>query len=243
MPLTENIILFNQYCYKATEEAGALLRINLQNVDDYKQLSEAVLALVISLNRKRIGDIQFIKTEFYINSRNNVQENCLNLLTESEKKLTKYFKRIISIGKGSKAIPILFPKKIQAYVELLILCRHSTRFIPKENQFLFALVGSSNKWINGSTVLKKYAKLCGAKYPERITSSRLRKRIATILQILSLNEVEMEQVASFMGHTKKTHEEFYRYWYLFMLLYFYFILTDYPREYFKHQKSLNYFLY
>ncbi|KAJ8938183.1 hypothetical protein NQ314_011591 [Rhamnusium bicolor] len=52
--------------------------------------------------------------------------------------------------------------------------------------------------------------MCGAKCPERITSSRLRKQIATVLQILSLNEVEIEQVASFIGHTKKTHEEFYR---------------------------------
>lgn len=124
--------------------------------------------------------------------------------------MTKNFKRIITIGKGSKAVPILFPKNIQEYIELMLKFRRETDYIPKENPFLFALLGSSSKWIDGSNALRKYANLCGAKHPDTLTSSRLRKQIATVLQILSLSEIEMEQVATFMGHTKKTHEEFYR---------------------------------
>ncbi|KAG5871775.1 hypothetical protein JTB14_023459 [Gonioctena quinquepunctata] len=64
--------------------------------------------------------------------------------------------------------------------------------------------------MDGSSVLRKYAALCGAENPKTSTSSRLRKQIATVLQVINLNETEEEQVASFMGHTKKTYEEFYR---------------------------------
>lgn len=66
----------------------------------------------------------------------------------------------------------------------------------------FALTGSSSKWIDGSSTLRKYAKYCGAQHPDRLTSTRLRKQIAIMLQILNLNDVEMEQVVAFMGHNK-----------------------------------------
>lgn len=92
----------------------------------------------------------------------------------------------------------------------MLKVREHTDFIPKENPYLFALDGTKDRWIDGAYVLRKYANSCGAQNPATITSSRLRKQIATVLQILNLNEIEMEQLATFMGHTKKTHEEFYR---------------------------------
>ncbi|KAJ8931968.1 hypothetical protein NQ318_016805 [Aromia moschata] len=42
---------------------------------------------------------------------------------------------------------------------------------------------------------RKYAQTSGAKNPETLTSSRLRKQIATVLQILNLSDIEMEQIA------------------------------------------------
>ncbi|CAH1114940.1 unnamed protein product [Psylliodes chrysocephalus] len=209
LPVTEDVVLFNNHCYKIADESANHLQNNLENIDAFKTLSETILALTISLNRKRVGDVQYIKLESY-QSTTQKTVDCLGVLTECEKALTSHFKRIITIGKGSKPVPILFPKKIQGYIEVMLKCRNSTTFIPKENPFLFALVGSISRWIDASRVLKKYAISSGAKNPETITSSRLRKQIATFLQILSLSEAEMEQMATFMGHTKKTHEEFYR---------------------------------
>ncbi|KAJ8929612.1 hypothetical protein NQ314_017689 [Rhamnusium bicolor] len=51
------------------------------------------------------------------------------------------------------------------------------------------------------------ARKCGA---ENLTSTKFRKHIATNLQLLCMEENEMEQIATFIGHTKKTHAEFYR---------------------------------
>lgn len=43
-----------------------------------------------------------------------------------------------------------------------------------------------------------------------LTSTKLRKHLATISQILKMDSGELEQLATFMGHTSKTHSEWYR---------------------------------
>ncbi|XP_050513107.1 uncharacterized protein LOC126888766 [Diabrotica virgifera virgifera] len=64
--------------------------------------------------------------------------------------------------------------------------------------------------MSGANTIRKIAINCGAKHPELLTSTRFRKQIATTLQLLALDDDEMEQIATFMGHTKKTHTEFNR---------------------------------
>ncbi|KAK4886952.1 hypothetical protein RN001_003223 [Aquatica leii] len=51
---------------------------------------------------------------------------------------------------------------------------------------------------------------CGTKNPKLLTTTKFRKHIATTLQLMCMDDTEMEQIATFMGHTKKTHQEFYR---------------------------------
>lgn len=211
LPITSDIMKFRQYAVNIAEKSMTMLKKDPKDSLYFKKLAEAALVLTILLNRKRVGDVQYIKVNEYTQSefgRN--QEECLNVLSESEKMLSVHFKRIITIGKGSKSIPILFPKNIQLYIEQLLSSRNINELIPKKNPFLFALIRSKDKWIDGSSVLRQYAANCGADFPKTLTSSRLRKQIATVLQILNLDETEKEQVASFMGHTKKTHEEYYR---------------------------------
>lgn len=211
LPITQDIIAFRNYTHNIADTSMVTLKSNPNDFLSYKKLTEATLALTIILNRKRTGDVQYIKLASYNqNSTSIAQEECLNSLQNSEKELAKHFKRIITTGKGSKSIPILFSKKVQEYIGTLLEVRKVTTFVPQENPFLFALTGSSFKWVDGSTTLRKYALKCGAKNPDTLTSSRLRKQIATVLQILNLNDTEMEQVATFMGHTRKTHEQFYR---------------------------------
>ncbi|KAG5863208.1 hypothetical protein JTB14_038451 [Gonioctena quinquepunctata] len=211
LPITSDVIKFREYAVNIAEKSVDVLKRNVNDLISFKTLTETILVLTVLLNRKRIGDVQYIKLDSYIDSSTTRdQEECINVLTESEKLLSAHFKRIVSIGKGSKSIPILFPKNVQAYIEVLLSSREKNQLVPKENPFLFALIGSKDKWVDGSSILRKYAALCGAENPKTLTSSRLRKQIATVLQVINLNETEKEQMASFMGHTKKTHEEFYR---------------------------------
>lgn len=82
--------------------------------------------------------------------------------------------------------------------------------VPSSNEYLFANPKTENRCISGYHTLKKLASQSGVKNTHLFTSTRLRKQIATVLQVMNINESEMEQFASFMGHTKKTHETYYR---------------------------------
>nr|CAI5858238.1 unnamed protein product [Callosobruchus analis] len=211
LPVTSDVILFKQYTERIADTCDSSLKKNMEDLESFKKLGEAILSLTIVLNRKRVGDVQYSKLAEYeceVTSTN--QEECSNVLTESELALSKHFKRIVVVGKGSKPVPILFSTKLQQYMDTLLWARKKTNFVSKDNPYLFAQTGKYKKWIDGSKALRYFAVNSGAKCPDTLTSSRLRKQIATVLQILNLNEAEKEQVAKFMGHTKKTHEEFYR---------------------------------
>ncbi|XP_071482137.1 uncharacterized protein [Diadema antillarum] len=58
---------------------------------------------------------------------------------------------------------------------------------------------------------KRCAQSSGAEHPENITSTQLRKHVATMSQILCLKDNELDVFATFMGHNIQVHiREFYR---------------------------------
>ncbi|KAL3290346.1 hypothetical protein HHI36_023690 [Cryptolaemus montrouzieri] len=181
LPLTKDVIKFQKYLQQVAEEACKALKENRQIKLFYRKLSECVLSLTQLLNRKRIGEIQHIKLETYNdNAPQNQQEKFLISLSQTEKMLAKKFKRIITERKGNT------------------------------NEYLFANPITQNRWLSGYHSVKKLAQESGIENPSLFTSTRLRKQIATILQVIDMTQDELEQFANFMGHTRKTHETYYR---------------------------------
>ena len=78
------------------------------------------------------------------------------------------------------------------------------------NRFVFAREGNAQSPLRSSDVLKKFAIESGAKNPELISSTSLRKHVATISQILNLKDNELDSLANFLGHDVSIHREFYR---------------------------------
>ncbi|KAJ8913930.1 hypothetical protein NQ315_005728 [Exocentrus adspersus] len=187
LPLTKDVMHFQKYVTQEATRACDKIKQNENCQSEYRTLTECVLALVLLLNRKQ---------EF------------LESLSESEKLLSQSFRQVVTGGKGTRPVAILFPKKIQEYIDVMLSVRQ--KYIPDTNEYLFANSNTENRWLSGYHVLRKLADKCGVNNKELLTSTRLRKQIATVLQILNVNEKEMEQFANFMGHTKKTHEEYYR---------------------------------
>lgn len=60
--------------------------------------------------------------------------------------------------------------------------------VPSENPYLFALPKAADCWIPAQKVLSKFAKNADLENPSTITSNKLRKQIASIMQILNLDE-------------------------------------------------------
>lgn len=105
-------------------------------------------------------------------------------------------------------VPVLLTPDMIAAMDLLIKYRNDCQ-VYKENIYLFARPGVLSHY-RGSDCFRKYANQCGAKNPEALTSTRLRKQVATLSTVLNLKENEMDQLATFLGHDIRVHREFYR---------------------------------
>lgn len=127
-----------------------------------------------------------------------------------ELELTKSFKIIVIRGKRGRGVPILFTPHLQKCLNFLLKLTKTSNFIDSENPYLFPLTQSPSSCMRASDVILKFGMKSGAKHPENITSTRLRKHVATVSQLLNLSEGDLEQLATFMGHTKDVHKNFYR---------------------------------
>ncbi|KAF7641710.1 hypothetical protein LDENG_00274210, partial [Lucifuga dentata] len=143
-------------------------------------------------------------------NKQTMQDEVLESLSPFEKKLCENLIRVEVRGKRGRKVPVLFPAHIRESMELLIKTREEVGISPS-NPYIFArpYYGSQEN-IRGCDSLKRYAEACGAKHPENLTSTKLRKHVATVSQLLNLQTHELDQLATFMGHDIEVHREFYR---------------------------------
>ncbi|KAF0726508.1 Uncharacterized protein FWK35_00030336 [Aphis craccivora] len=170
-----------------TNNALSALKKNPQDIISNKELQDTVLAQLILLNRKRAGEVQRIFLNTY-----------LNCSTEAPQEDVE----------SSLSSPILFTPKIQKSISVLIALR--SHFCEKSNEYLFLVPNTENSYIRASEVMRKMAVESGAKNPSALTSTKLRKQVATVVQLLNFNEGDVEQLSNFMGHSKEIHKSFYR---------------------------------
>jgi hypothetical protein len=99
---------------------------------------------------------------------------------------------------------------MQLSTDLLISSRESAG-VSSKNIYLFANpLSSSLRPLGGSSCLRSVVNECDVQQPECITSTLLRKHIATMTQLLCLKDNELDLVANFMGHDIRVHREYYR---------------------------------
>lgn len=129
-------------------------------------------------------------------------------LTYLENKLCQYFRRVEIRGKRGRKVPVLLTPSMQESISLLIENR-SRCGIPNENPFLFARPYAMT-FFRGSDCIREFAVACGAKNPQTLTSTKLRKQIGTLSEVLNLSNTELDQLADFLGHDIRVHRQFYR---------------------------------
>jgi hypothetical protein len=91
---------------------------------------------------------------------------------------------VISAGKSKKNVDayVIMPPDAKAAVDQLISTRHMSG-VPTTNPYIFARM-NSNSPLTGHTDLKTIVDGCpGLEQPERITSTGLRRYIATVSQV------------------------------------------------------------
>ncbi|KAL4702579.1 hypothetical protein ACJJTC_016055 [Scirpophaga incertulas] len=210
VPLARDLkLLKNHLCEEAQSAVTKLAESENSNINAYITLAETIYCCIILLNRRRPGELQRLLLSTYQECYNNsnVYKEFDRAISDAEKLLVRSFKRIVIRGKRGRGVPVLLTDTVQNDIDLLISVRR--KYVSDKNLFLFAKPGSENT-LCGYKVLEKYAIASRAKNPKAITTTRLRKHLATLTQMFNMKETDIEQLANFMGHTQAVHRQNYR---------------------------------
>ncbi|XP_043463978.1 uncharacterized protein LOC122499596 [Leptopilina heterotoma] len=207
VPLVSDIKKFRDETLNLAKECEEKFKNCVDDVVTYKTFVHCVLGLVILFNRRRIGDVQYLKVQNYERESRSNFTDFKKALTDSENALTTKYKRVVNSGKGSRAVVILVPELLQKLIKILL--EERKKYISLENNYVFAIPDSKIKWGQGDVAIRFLTKRIDLQYPEAMSSNKLRKQIATVAQILNMSKEESRQFSKFMGHTEKTHAEFY----------------------------------
>lgn len=196
--------------YLETNEKRCILKIKASektsfDIKSYKELSRLTLVHLIVFNRKRAGEVSKIILDFMEHrheSRMDTESNN-HVLDKMEKKLSKLMKRIEIRGKKKRGVALLLTPHLSKCCDVLVKFRPAAN-IPHKNEYFFA---SGDGYIRGSDAIRK---VCNILQIENITSTSLRKHLATMVHIMSLPNHQLERLAEFMGHNLDVHKNFYR---------------------------------
>ncbi|XP_067299454.1 uncharacterized protein [Pseudorasbora parva] len=208
LPFTQDVSLLHKFL--ATERAKCMKDLEEEpNIKSFGNLAQVTLTQVVLFNRRRQGEVSKMELQaFTSRNRTKLNPNIMMGLTEFERKVVKYFDRVEIRGERSRMVPVLLTPDMITAMDLLVKKRNECQ-VHTENVYLFARPCVLSHY-RGSDCFRKYSKRCGAKNPESLTSTRLRKQVATLSTVLNLKENEIDQLATFLGHDIRVHREFYR---------------------------------
>ncbi|KAE8277831.1 hypothetical protein D5F01_LYC24138 [Larimichthys crocea] len=175
----------------------------------WAELAKITLCDVILFNRRREGEVSKMSlSAFTLRDTSSTHPDVELALSDLEKKLCKHFERIEIRGKRGRKVPFLLTPDMLASMELLVKTRRICD-VPDDNQFMFGRPEALTHF-RGSDVIRWVARSCGANHPEALSSTKLRKHMATMSKVLNLKDNEMDDLADFLGHDIRVHRQYYR---------------------------------
>ena len=210
LPVAADIQHMHSYLDSETERSARELKEE-PSPENHRRLAELVLTSIIMFNRRRQGEASLITVEAYqkASSANTHHPEITASLSKFENHLAKTLLRVVVRGKKGRGVPVLFTESMRANVDLLLQVREAAGVL--ESPYLFTnSLSADQRPLRGCDCLRKLARESGVKNPSAITSTKLRKHIATMSQLVNLKENELDLLATFLGHDVRVHREVYR---------------------------------
>ncbi|XP_059371080.1 uncharacterized protein LOC132108389 [Carassius carassius] len=208
LPFTKDVQTLHSYLDVQQQDLHSKLSTEV-SPQTWAKLAKVILAQVILFNRRRAGEVSKMTLSAYVcQNPSDPHEDVNEALSDLEKKLCQHFSRIEIRGKRGRKVPVLLTPVMKQGLDLLVGTRQECE-VPRENVYLFARPSALTCY-RGSDCLRHFAKVCGAKSPESLTSTKLRKQTGTLSQVLNLSNTELDQLADFLGHDVRVHRQFYR---------------------------------
>lgn len=165
----------------------------------YKTLSQSLLSQITLFNKSRHGALAAMPLQTYVNRTSEVpNDDVVQFLSPLEQNLIEDFTRFMIVGGGGQTVLVLLTKEMMKSLDFLVDNRSVENHILDSNRYVFARQNSDSH-LGSSSCLRKHAVACKAKRPESLTSSELRKPVASLSQLLNLNDDELDQLAQFVA--------------------------------------------
>ncbi|XP_027866475.1 uncharacterized protein LOC114148944 isoform X2 [Xiphophorus couchianus] len=208
IPFAEDVRKMHQYLDTKRMECQRNLKEEAVK-KNWAELAKITLCEVIIFNRRREGEVSKMPLNAFTLRDTSVTHPDVELaLSELEKKLCKHFQRIEIKGKRGRKVPILLTPNMASSMELLVQNRRNCDVLD-ENPYMFGRPQTLNHF-RGSDIIREMAQNCGAKHPGALSSTKLRKHMATMSKVLNLKDNEMDDLADFLGHDIRVHRQYYR---------------------------------
>lgn len=209
LPVVKDVVKLNNYL---TTEIEAVCENIIEHFDVslYGKLAQLCLAQLILFNRRRSGEAERMKLQEFLDAESGSgkpDQVVLSTLNEFEKKLCNTHTRVEIKGKRGRKVAVLLTDEMKKNIKILIQLRENAKV---SRDCLFSKPGECKFPYRGSDCLRKFAKEAGLENPTALTSTKLRKQLATLAQILNLNETSQYILATFQGHDIRVHRQFYR---------------------------------
>lgn len=147
------------------------------------------LTQVVLFNRRRAGEVSRMLLSSNLSKDTPDTQGDVNLA----QKLCKHFVRITIVGKRGRRVPVLLTPLMRESLDALIEKREECNVLC-DNGYLFALPHSAH-YIRASDCIRQFVKECdNIQNPDALTSTRLRKHVATLSTVLNLKTTELELI-------------------------------------------------
>lgn len=214
LPSLEDIQKLYKHLKKERDEAYMALKQSF-SYDNWISLAKVTLTSIHVFNRRRAGEIERMLIEdFQSNEKlnKNMNNDIYNALIEENKKIAQKYIRFCIRGKLGRTVPVLLSNDIFECITLILEFRLEAG-VPQKNPYVFGLPGLDRnryKYLRACVLMRKFAKQCDASYPTSLRGTLLRKHVATYCIKLNLTDIDISDLATFMGHADKIHREHYR---------------------------------
>lgn len=178
-------------------------------------LAKVTLTSMHVFNRRRTGEIERALIEdFESHERLNkdMYSDIYNSLSMEEKQIAQKYVRFCKRGKLGRTVPVLLSNDLFECVILILKYRKEAN-VPEQNPYIFGLPDLNKRryrYLRATVLMRKFAEECSARHSTTLRGTTLRKHLATHCIQFNLNDTEVTDLATFMGHADKIHRDHYR---------------------------------
>ena len=190
IPAREDVVTFAKAIHKESDESAKEF-VEAPGKKTGRRLSEALLTEIILFNKRRGGEAARLELRVYKEAvdrweKINYDSELFCSLPEDQKELARHHFRCQTIGKKGRHVPIVMTLGMKSKVDLLV--RHREEIGHTElNKYVFGIPGHESH-LRSWEILRS---LCTKFGTGKLTSTSLRRYLATTLQVLDLSSQEI----------------------------------------------------